>query len=285
MEENNEEKKIDLEEKTKIKNEENKENKAENQNDGKEKLTKSVEDTKSTEKKKDVQEDETKFKKVESNIKGNTEKKDKKKKHTFLKTILIIIGIFVIAYCVLVFRNYFILKDVLVKAGRFENIEEYSYETNSKQSDVELNKKHILKDDIERMEIENVTMPERNLIVWKDNNTKEGIVAFTGMKQAIKSVDRESIFIGENFPFLFAQINEGMPGLILFSLMYTDEFNGKDCYVLQFDSDCKIWVEKETGLVVKEEVDDVVEELTSLKLENVEEIYKPDLTGYEVTEQ
>lgn len=286
MEGNKEEKKVASEEKVEIKNGENNENKAknmpENQNEEKTELTKSVGETKSTEKNKEVQENETKFKKAETNIKGNTVKK---KKHTFLKAILIIIGILVIAYCVFVFRNYFILKDVLVKAGRFENLESYSYEINSKQGDVELNNRRIIKEGIGRMDIENVTIPERSLIAWKDYNSGEKIVAFTGVKQALKSNDESSISIGDSFPFLFTEINEAMPGLVLFCLMYTDEINDKDCYVIQIASDYKIWVEKETGLVVKEENCGEIEELTSLKLQNVEDIYKPDLTGYEVTEQ
>lgn len=287
MEENKKEKKVDLEEKTDIKDEKKSKKEGENKkesnsaNKTKEKVNtnEKVEEEKTGVK----EEEEAKFRKVESKNKKNVNTPEKK--HTILKAILIIIGILVVAYCVFVFRNYFILKDILVKAGRFENIESYSYVVNVKQGDVEFNKTHIIKDDVERMDLENVTMPEKNLIVWKDNNTNEGIVAFPSTKNAIKSNDKESIFIGDNFPFRFAKIDEGMPGLILFCLMYTDEFNGKDCYVIQIASDYRIWVEKETGLVVKEEGNGSIDELTDLKIENIEDIYKPDLTGYEVKEQ
>lgn len=267
MEENNEEKKINLEINDETKNEK--------------KLEEKVNISKNEEK---GNEGEAKFKKVEINNKNNT--KQNKKNHKFLKTILIIIGILVIAYFIFAVRNYYILKDILIKASRFENIESYSYEVNSKQTDVEVNMKYTTKEGIERLDLNNITKSERDLIIWKDKNTGEGIVAFTGMKNAIKSKDEDKIVIGGgNFPFKFSQMNEGMSGLGLFALIYSRDFNGKDCYVVQIADGYKLWVEKETGLVVKEENSGNIEELKSLKLENVEEIYKPDLTGYEITEQ
>ena len=69
----------------------------------------------------------------------------------------------------------------------------------------------------------------------------------------------------------------------MFSLIYSQEYNGKECYVLQIALDYKIWVEKDTGLVVKQESDEnYVIECTNIEVNNIPEIDEPDLTGYDI---
>lgn len=271
MQENKKEKNIKNEEEQDIKNEIKHDEREKNQN------TNNVNDIN-----KNAKDDETKFKKVETN--NNKEKDKGKKKHIFLKTILIIIGILVIAYFIFAIRNYLILKDILVKAGRFEGIEEYSYEINSEQGDIEIKRKYTIKNGVERIDLDNITKQERDVVYWKDTSTGEEIISFPGYQKAIKNVD-QTLVGGTNFPFKFSELNEEMSGLGLFALIYTENLDGKNCYVIQITRDYKIWVEKETGIVVKEENNENVEELTSLNITNVPNIYKPDLTGYEVNVQ
>ena len=48
-------------------------------------------------------------------------------------------------------------------------------------------------------------------------------------------------------------------------------------------SQLKIWIEKDTGLVYRQDSNEnIYTEITSLEINNVNEIYTPDLTGYEV---
>ena len=227
-------------------------------------------------------ENDTKFKKVE--VSNKKEKNVKKKKHRILKTILILIGLVVVAYFIFAIRNFLILKDILIKAGKFENIDNYSYETNTKQEDVEFNTKYVSKDGFERMDIDNITYQDRDLVVWKDNHSAEELIVFPETKVAVQHKESYDDVIGRNFPFQFVQMDENMSGLGLFSLIYSNEFNGKDCYVIQIASDYKLWVEKETGLVVKEESNGAIVELKGVSIQNIEDITKPDLTGYKVNE-
>ena len=279
MEENNEEKKVNAESKK-----ENKiDTKEEKNNNVKEEVKKEEKSNQNTENNENIQKDDTKFKKVEVVNKKEEQKGSKVKKHTILKAILIIIGILVIAYLIFVIRNYYILKDILVKAGAYENVENYSYTTKITDEGSEIDFSCIKSDNVIRVDMNNKTKPEKSMIVWKDYNTNEGIIAFTGVNKAIKSEADKTLNIIANFPFQFVQINDAMSGLGLISLMYSDQVNEKNCYVIQLGSDYKIWVEKDTGLVIKQESKDgYVTECTGIEVNNVSEIYKPDLTGYEI---
>ena len=74
-----------------------------------------------------------------------------------------------------------------------------------------------------------------------------------------------------------------LDGKILYTWIYTDEFDGKECYVLSYDKYNKEWIEKDTGLVYRQDSNEnIYTEITSLEINNVNEIYTPDLTGYEV---
>ena len=220
--------------------------------------------------------DETKFKKVEVK---NKEKNEKKKSHIVLKTILIIIGILVVAYFIFVMRNYFILNDILEKANNYRNINNFSYEATSKVGDLEANTKYYKKDNMDRLESSN--NQENKLIVWRDLNTNEGIIACPENNVAVRVAANEKITINP-FLFEFVNANEAINGLGLYAFIYSDEYNGIECYVIQDDSESKTWVEKDTGLVLKETKKDMEVNCISYEVDSVDEVFKPDLTGYKI---
>ena len=68
--------------------------------------------------------------------------------------------------------------------------------------------------------------------------------------------------------------------------IYTDEYNGKECYVLCLTSDYKKWIDKDTGLVIKTESgENSTTEISDIEIDNIKEIYKPDLTGFEIEDE
>lgn len=282
MEENKEEKKenVNVENKTEQKNNSKTNSKTESKKATGDKKVEEKEKTKkaSTESKKENvnSKDETKFKKVEVK---NKEKNEKKKSHIVLKTILIIIGILVVAYFIFVMRNYFILNDILEKANNYRNINNFSYEATSKVGDLETNTKYYKKDNIDRLESNN--NQENKLIVWRDLNTNEGIIACPENNVAVRVAADERITINP-FLFEFVNANEAINGLGLYAFIYSDEYNGVECYVIQADSESKTWVEKDTGLVLKETRKNMEVNCVSYEVDSVDEVFKPDLTGYEI---
>lgn len=259
--------------------EENKKEKVLEEN--KEKTIKqSEEDKEKNVKDKKIEENDAKFKKVEV----NNEKE--KKKHIVLKTILIVIGILVILYAIIALRNYYALLDILAKAGKYENIENYSYEVKSIWDDSEVQYKYTKKDGYGRMDTDNKTTPENSMIAWQNYDSGESIIAFPKHNKATISENGDSMSLNGNLPFQFSTISEGMSGLGLITFITSQNYNDKECYVINFMlQDYKIWIEKDTGLMVKQDDGISILEITNVETENIQDVNKPDLTGYEISEK
>lgn len=227
-----------------------------------------------------TEKDDAKFKKVE----GTNKEPEKNKSHKVLKAILILIGIIVVLYFVFAMRNAVILNDIISKSGAYKNIDNYSYEFISKSGDTELNITCSRMGNIERIDLKNKNDASKNVIAWKNYDTNEGILAFTGNNTAVLN-KADSINFGQ-LPIDLAFSGNDIIGLGLTAFIYSENLNGEDCYVITIGKDSKIWVEKDTGLVLKKQYNDKISvECISFEEDVVTEIYKPDLTGYEITEQ
>ena len=270
-----------------IKEEKKVEEKVQNENNGKEEKT-NVEPEKNVKKEAEMKNtsstnvDATKFKKVET--KGAKVQVEKKKKHKLAKAILIIIGIIVIVYFIFVMRNLFIIRDILDKASAYKDLQNYSCEILSNNGDDQTKLAYAKNENVERVDLTNIKDETKRIIMWEDNETNEGIISFPEQRVA-NVTDAEHIGITVTSPTQYAYYGEAISGLGLFSLIYSEEFNGKDCYVIQNGVDSKTWVEKETGLTLKAEYGkDISSEVTDFKVNTIGEIYKPDLTGYEINQ-
>ena len=251
----------------------------------KQELTKQEVSNKAEDDKAQVEKNEdSKFKKVE--VKNKHGKEKEKKKHRGIKTILIIIGILVIAYFIFAMRNFYILSNILKKAESYKDLTNYSYQVNINNVENEIKYTYRAKDGVTRTDINNLTMPDRSMIIWDDVSENERIMAFTGKNTAIKTNANEGFQIDGKMPFQFEEDITGLSGLGLTALIYSENVQEKDCYVIVLAPDYKMWVEKDTGLVVqKQSSKDSISEYVNIELNSVTEIYKPDLTGYKVTEQ
>lgn len=271
MAENMEDKNVNAEKKEK-KKEVNKEIKKDELKEVKKETKKKVEEKSVNEEKNDMT-----FKKVEMK---NSEIKPK---HGFLKAVLILIGILVVIYFIFVMRNYMILNDIREKASTYKDTTNYTYQVKGKLGDSSSIYTATRKDDIIRVEIKNEDREDRSIIIWKDLNENEGIISFTSQKTAIIDKADNLISIVSDLPFEFADMNNNIDGISFYTLIYSEEYNGKDCYVLSIGTGYKKWVEKDTGLVMKiESGDNSSTDILSVEINNVSDIYKPDLTGYEI---
>lgn len=212
---------------------------------------------------------------VDNKEKNNFKKEEaKKSKHPIAKAILILIGLLVIIYFVFVMRNYFILNDIREKASKYNDVTNYTYHLKSESGEYTAT----VKDNITRMDQRSLKEEEQEMILWSDENTGETIVAFPKQKTAQKN-----ILSGVNLtiPFEYTYMDDQLMGMMLYTWIYTDEFDGKECYVLCLGGDFKEWIEKDTGLVVKKDNT----EITNIGINTVDEVYKPDLTGYKIIEK
>lgn len=215
--------------------------------------------------------DDNTFRKVES------QKVKKESKHGFLKAVLVIIGILVIAYLVFVIRNYVILNKLYEKAKVYKDATNYTYHATGPISEYTA----YVKDGTTRVDMDNFEDDSKDFTIWADENTEESIMAFPNQKVASKN-PFSSVVVAA--PFDLAQSDYLFMNTMLFALITSDEFDGKDCYVLNLGSDYILRVDKATGLVVKRQTTTETMEFTNIEVNNVDEIYKPDLTGYTVND-
>lgn len=201
----------------------------------------------------------------------------KKSKHVFLKAILVLIGLLVLVYFIFVMRNYLILNDIISKASEYRDIDNYSYYVKASLGEYTA----MRKDNVIR--IDQKGEEEQEIIRWINYDTNEEIISFQNSKVAVIKEPSDP-FIA--LPFEFADTNEVMMGITLYTLIYTDEYNGKECYVLCLTSDYKKWIDKDTGLVIKTESgENSTTEISDIEIDNIKEIYKPDLTGFEIEDE
>lgn len=232
---------------------------------------KKTETSSKTEKK----EDPNTFKKVDMKNKNMDNVKEEKKSHKVINFIGIIILILIALYCIFFCRNLIILNNLKTLANQYKDVTNYSYETN--------NMTFRIKDNVLRVELENEQNPDNNIIIWQNRNTNEQILAFPGQNTATRSSET-MMEVSCRLPFTLLDLGDVVEGFALYSLIYTDTVNDKECYVIQVAPDLKMWIEKDTGLLCKQESGDgYYSEVTNVQINTVDEIYMPDLTGYQIT--
>lgn len=254
------------------------------------KESKNITETKKEEQKETVKnevEQEKKDEQLSTFKKVENKKVKKQSKHTVLKLILILIIILIIAYFAFFIRNYLIINDIRNKASKYNNMTNYSYITLNKHENGSSSAiTFIKKDNNIRYEIVDTNKEENTITIWKDLETKEGITSFPYQKVAVKGNEEDMINITGTVPFEFAYYGDEINGLGLFSLIYTEEYNDKECYVIDLGDNHKKWIEKDTGIILKtQNGENSVTQLLNVEINNVDEVYKPDLTGYEIKNQ
>ena len=270
------------EEKTKVRNDKNnkKKNKEEKEKKKKEKTENKTNNKEKTLNKnvEEEQNDDLTFKRVEM--------KEEKKDHKVLKFFLILLMILIAAYCVFFSRNLIILDSIYDNMCEIEGNSNYSYEVTKTENGEEISKiTYYKKDNVERVDIQDkdkqintITDLEENQVTTWNPETKEASIYNTTTNPKIRLPLEESINYQESRAFM---------GLT--SLIYSEECNSKDCYVIvqpcspsSIDCSQKTWIDKSTGLVVKREYLNCVVEYNNIEMNNVDIIETPDLRDYKI---
>ena len=270
------------EEKTKVRNDKNnkKKNKEEKEKKKKEKTENKTNNKEKTLNKnvEEEQNDDLTFKRVEM--------KEEKKDHKVLKFFLILLMILIAAYCVFFSRNLIILDSIYDNMCEIEGNSNYSYEVTKTENGEEISKiTYYKKDNVERVDIQDkdkqintITDLEENQVTTWNPEKKEASIYNTTTNPKIRLPLEESINYQESRAFM---------GLT--SLIYSEECNSKDCYVIvqpcspsSIDCSQKTWIDKSTGLVVKREYLNCVVEYNNIEMNNVDIIETPDLRDYKI---
>lgn len=215
--------------------------------------------------------------------------KQEKKNHRFLKFILTLVIILIAAYCIFFSRNFIILNNIYNQMCEIGSSKNYSYEMVRKEEGKEVTKiTYYKKDNVERVDLEDqnqkvntITDLESNQITTWYPEEKTATIYNTEVTTKVRLPLEESINYQESRAFM---------GLT--SIIYSEEYNSKDCYVIMqicrpsmMDCSEKTWIDKETGLVVKREYLNYTVEYNNIELNNVRNIDAPDLRTYKVEKE
>ena len=221
------------------------------------------------------------------------EKVKKPKKRIALKIfagIAIIVAIVAVLFLINFVRNLVIINDIIAKEKEFKDSTNYSYTSIMYDSNDEENKvtiEHYYKDGKSKMVVDN---GENKITVWYDEQTKENIFLNETIKEA--TVTTSEFMLGNEL--LYFQDEENKIYYAMTSFIINSNIDEKECYEIINLNDVS-YINKEDGTVLKgvykgaivnDEKCDSITEYKDWKFNELtdEEMERPNLEGYEVTE-
>lgn len=221
------------------------------------------------------------------------EKVKKPKKRIALKIfagIAIIVAIVAVLFLINFVRNLVIINDIIAKEKEFKDSTNYSYTAIMYDSNDEENKvtiEHYYKDGKSKMVVDN---GENKITVWYDEQTKENIFLNETTKEA--TVTTSEFMLGNEL--LYFQDEENKIYYAMTSFIINSNIDEKECYEIINLNDVS-YINKEDGTVLKgvykgaivnDEKCDSITEYKDWKFNELtdEEMERPNLEGYEVTE-
>lgn len=221
------------------------------------------------------------------------EKVKKPKKRIALKIfagIAIIVAIVAVLFLINFVRNLVIINDIIAKEKEFKDSTNYSYTSIMYDSNDEENKvtiEHYYKDGKSKMVVDN---GENKITVWYDEQTKENIFLNETTKEA--TVTTSEFMLGNEL--LYFQDEENKIYYAMTSFIINSNIDEKECYEIINLNDVS-YINKEDGTVLKgvykgaivnDEKCDSITEYKDWKFNELtdEEMERPNLEGYEVTE-
>ena len=215
---------------------------------------------------------------------------EKKKMKLWKKILLVILVVFVI-FSIFVLRNYIIIsklenvsQNTSIKTNYIANI--YSLQNNSTNITKSYNKNgnYLTSMQVYSTEFENL----RKFTIYKNSNEEIGIIQSGDTKIAILNGNMLGGSVQLNTFMGFGnEYNMNVWEKLILSVtskITTDECNNKDCYLVEIPH-WKMWVDKETGLLVRDINGGMVtERFYEFDAVKDEDISKPDISDCKIQE-
>lgn len=212
-------------------------------------------------------------------------KVEKKKKHTILKTILMIIIVALVLFIIHSARNYIIVDNIIAKQEKLKKATNYSFETNYTNQNTTM--KYYCKDNTIMIVKDSDT---GKVVIWSNKDRKETI--YLNLRELTATVNDEEVI--DSFynlkPVGLIRNAEESRGFDFMYFITSETVNGRDCYKVSwiFGGETA-WYDKENGTMLKMTTDgqeeDYVTEYSNWKFNELtdEDMSRPNLMGYEVT--
>ena len=210
-----------------------------------------------------------------------------KKKMKLWKKILIIVLIVCVILAIFIARKFVIISNLMKEAKEYDNKNNYLAIVQSLQNGNVNMIKSYNKDGnyLTTMRVYGKNIQnERSLTKYKKDNEEIGIIQSGEEKVAIL----DGTIIGEvNVVNILSTIDNTMQKLqfAIMSRITTDSSSNIECYLIELDN-WKTWVDKQTGLIVREINGGLVtERFYEFDIVKEEDISKPDISDCKIQEK
>lgn len=209
-----------------------------------------------------------------------------KSKMKLWKKIVLIIAVMLIVFIIITLRKFIILTKLENVAKDIINSNNYYAEQYSLHGDSVSIRKSYNKDSkylttIERYE---VNIPEtRKLTIYKGKNEELGIIQSGKTKVAMLNGNTVGGQVDVN---TYSGIGLGAKiQLAVMTRIITEECSNRECYLVEGANGWKTWIEKESGIIIREINGGIVTDFNyEFNIVKDEDITKPDISECEILE-
>lgn len=211
---------------------------------------------------------------------------EKKKMKLWKKILLIVLALLVI-FAIFTLRKYIIITNLINASKDYVVKTNYVSDVYCLTSDNVSLTKSYNKDgnylNTHRTYSNNIS-DIRSLTVYNKDNEMIGIIQSGEDKIALLNGNMVEVTTSVNTISEFDDIKLKIP-LAFTSKITTEECNNKECYLIELSKDYKIWVEKETGIIVREmDLGYITNRNYTFDVVTDEDIKKPDISECKIQE-
>lgn len=208
-----------------------------------------------------------------------------KKKMKLWKKILLIVLALLVVFAIFTLRKYIIITKLINASKDYVGKTNFVVDTYSLSNDsVSLAKTYYKEGDIfsTTQTLNHNILDERKITAYNKDNEKLIIIQ--------SGEDKIALLNGEIAPVYVNTISEyediKFKILLAFSSRITaQEYNNKDCYLIEFSKDYKILVEKETGIIIRViDIGYTTNRTYTFDVVKDEDIVKPDISDCKIQE-
>ena len=209
---------------------------------------------------------------------------EKKKMKLWKKLLLVVLALLVV-FAIFTLRKYIILTKLINTSKEYVSKTNFIVEIYSMSNDSVVLNKVYHKDENIFMTAQTYShnfLNERKTTAYSKDNERIVIMQ--------SGEDKVALLNGEIAPVYVSTISEfddikfKIP-LAFTSKITTEECNNKECYLIELSKDYKIWVEKETGIIIREmDISYITNRTYTFDVVRDENIVKPDISDCRIPE-
>lgn len=209
---------------------------------------------------------------------------EKKKMKLWKKILLVVLALFVV-FTIITLRKYIILSKLINASKEYASKTNFVAEIYLMSNDSVVLNKIYHKDENIFMTAQTYShnfLNERKTTAYVKDNEKIVVVQSGEDKVALLNGNIAPVYVSTISEF--DDIKFKIPFAIT-SKITTEECNNKECYLIELSKDYKIWVEKDTGIIISEKnINNITNRTYSFDVVKDEDFIKPDISDCKIQE-